>query len=49
MRAMAPKEITIIDIYKSITPFVLVMVLALVLVIVFPQVALWLPNYVYDK
>ena len=49
MRAMAPKDITIIDIYKSITPFVLVMVLALVLVIVFPQVALWLPNYVYDK
>ena len=49
MRAMAPKEITIIYIYKSITPFVLVMVLALVLVIVFPQVALWLPNYVYDK
>ena len=49
MRAMAPKEITIIDIYKSITPFVLVMVLALVLVLIFPQIALWLPNYVYDK
>lgn len=49
MRAMAPKEITIIDIYRSVTPFVLVMTFALILVIVFPQIALWLPNYVYDR
>ncbi|MDZ4094067.1 MAG: TRAP transporter large permease subunit [Paracoccaceae bacterium] len=49
MRAMAPPEITIRDIYKSVIPFVGVMILALALVIVFPQIALWLPNYVYDK
>ncbi|MCY3768194.1 MAG: TRAP transporter large permease subunit [Gammaproteobacteria bacterium] len=49
MRAMAPKEITLIDIYRSITPFVLVMTLALILVMVFPQIALWLPEYVYSR
>ena len=49
MRAMAPPEIGIRDIYSSITPFVLVMVLALALVMVFPEIALWLPNYVYEK
>lgn len=49
MRAMAPPEIGITDIYRSITPFVGVMVLALILVMVFPQIALWLPNYVYAK
>jgi len=49
MRAMAPPEITIRDIYGSITPFVLVMVLALALVMVFPQIALWLPGYVYGN
>lgn len=49
MRAMAPKEITLIDIYRSIIPFVLVMTVGLILVIVFPQLALWLPNYVYGK
>ncbi|MBK0399428.1 TRAP transporter large permease subunit [Limibaculum sp. M0105] len=49
MRAMAPPEITIIDIYRSIVPFVGVMLLALVLVIVFPEIALWLPNHVYGK
>ncbi len=48
MRAMAPPEISMRDIYASITPFVLVMVVALVLVMVFPQIALMLPNYVYN-
>jgi tripartite ATP-independent transporter DctM subunit len=49
MRAMAPPEITIIDIYRSIVPFVLVMLLGLALVTMFPQIALWLPNHVYGK
>ena len=44
MRAMAPKEITLSDIYKSITPFLLVMLLALIFVMVFPQIATYLPN-----
>jgi tripartite ATP-independent transporter DctM subunit len=47
MRAMAPPEISIQDIYRSIIPFVLVMVGALALVMIFPQLALWLPNLIY--
>ena len=49
MRAMAPPEIGLKDIYVSIIPFALVMVLALILVMIFPQIALWLPDYVYGK
>ena len=49
MRAMAPPEIGLRDIYLSIIPFALVMVLALSLVMIFPQIALWLPDYVYGK
>ncbi|MEM9574122.1 MAG: TRAP transporter large permease subunit [Pseudomonadota bacterium] len=49
MRAMAPPEITLRDIYASITPFVLVMLIALILVMVFPQIAMWFPNYVYGN
>ena len=49
MRAMAPKEITMPDIYASIIPFVLVMAFSLILIMVFPQLALWLPEYVYNK
>jgi len=47
MRAMAPPEITLTDIYKSIVPFVLVMIFGLVIVMMFPQIALWLPNAYY--
>jgi TRAP-type mannitol/chloroaromatic compound transport system permease large subunit len=49
MRAMAPPEIGIGDIYASIVPFVGVMVLALAIVMAFPQIALWLPEVVYGK
>lgn len=49
MKAMAPPEITLTDIYRSIVPFVLVMVVALTIVMLFPQIALWLPEYVYGK
>ena len=49
MRAMAPPEISIIDIYRSIIPFVFVMILALIIVTAFPQIALWLPEHVYAR
>jgi TRAP-type mannitol/chloroaromatic compound transport system permease large subunit len=49
MRAMAPPEISLTDIYRSIVPFVGVMVIALSIIMLFPEIALWLPNYVYGK
>ncbi|UYP29908.1 TRAP transporter large permease subunit [Pseudomonas sp. Z8(2022)] len=45
MRAMAPPEITLPDIYRSVVPFVAIMVLTLALIMVFPQIALWLPQW----
>lgn len=47
MKAMAPPEVSLGDIYRSIIPFVAVMMLGLVLVMAFPQIALWLPNWYY--
>ena len=49
MRAMAPPEISLGDIYRSILPFVAVMVLALTIIMLFPQIALWLPGVVYGN
>jgi tripartite ATP-independent transporter DctM subunit len=49
MRAMAPPEISLGDIYASIAPFVAVMVLGLAIIMAFPQLALWLPDLVYGK
>jgi tripartite ATP-independent transporter DctM subunit len=49
MRAMAPPEITLRDIYGSILPFVGVMILALILLMKFPEIALWLPQTIYAR
>jgi len=46
MKAMAPKEVSLADIYRSVTPFVLIMLFGLTLVILFPQLALWMPENV---
>jgi tripartite ATP-independent transporter DctM subunit len=44
MKAMAPKNFTIADIYRSVWPFVFVMIFGLILVMIFPQIALYLPR-----
>ncbi|EKF18260.1 TRAP transporter large permease [Nitratireductor pacificus] len=49
MRAMAPPEVSLRDIYRSIIPFVAVMILALIIVMAFPQIALWLPQHIYIR
>ena len=49
MRAMSPPEVNLSDIYKSIIPFVGVMIACLALIMAFPQIALWLPQYVYGN
>ena len=48
MRAMAPPDFHIRDIYASVIPFVAVMLLTLVIVMLFPQLALWLPTELRD-
>jgi len=49
MRAMAPPEVSLMDIYRSIVPFVGVMIFGLALVMAFPQIALWLPENLYNR
>lgn len=49
MRAMAPADYTLPVIYRSVVPFVLLMLLTLVIIMIFPQIALMLPDYVYSR
>ena len=44
MRALAPPEITIRDIYRSIVPFFGLMVVTIAIIMAFPDIALWLPK-----
>jgi tripartite ATP-independent transporter DctM subunit len=43
MRSVAPKGITMLDIYKAVVPFIFLQFLALLLMIVFPELITWLP------
>ena len=44
MKAMAPKDFPLKDIYASIIPFSALMFLTIVLIMIFPEIALWLPE-----
>lgn len=44
MKGIAPPEVTTADIWRSVPPFVGMQVLVLVLTMVFPALALWLPG-----
>ena len=46
MKGIAPKNISIGDIYRSIMPFVLLQMIGLIICMVFPQTILWLPNLI---
>lgn len=47
MKAVCPPEIRMIDIYQSVIPFVLIQLFVLILVIIFPQLALWIPSQLF--
>jgi tripartite ATP-independent transporter DctM subunit len=48
MKGVSPPEVKIQTIYKGIIPFVLLQLLGLILVIKFPEIALWLPGLILD-
>lgn len=44
MKSIVPDSISMIDIYKSVFPFVGIQALLLVLLVVFPGLVTWLPS-----
>jgi TRAP-type mannitol/chloroaromatic compound transport system permease large subunit len=47
MKGVAPPEVSTSDIWKSVPPFVAIQIFALILVMIFPQLALWLPEKMF--
>jgi len=47
MRSVAPPEVTIYDLYKAAIPFIILQMSGLVLLIMFPEIVMWLPNLLY--
>ena len=44
LKGVAPKEINLADIYRSVWPFVILQAVCLALVMLFPEIAMWLPS-----
>lgn len=44
LKGIAPPDVTMLDIYKSVTPFILLKLLVLILCMLFPEAVMWLPN-----
>jgi TRAP-type mannitol/chloroaromatic compound transport system permease large subunit len=46
LKGIVPRGITMGDIYQSATPYTLVMILGLILIMAFPKIVTWLPSLV---
>jgi TRAP-type mannitol/chloroaromatic compound transport system permease large subunit len=49
LRGVAPPEIKTTQIYKGVLPFIIIQLIMLTILAIWPQLATWLPSYVYDS
>jgi len=47
LKGIVPSGITMGDIYRSVIPYTLVESIGLALVMIFPQIAVWLPHKLF--
>lgn len=49
LKGVAPKHVNINDIFAGVMPFIFIVVLAMVLLYIFPAIGMWLPSYLYGR
>jgi TRAP-type mannitol/chloroaromatic compound transport system permease large subunit len=49
LRGVAPKEVKLIHIYKGVIPFIVLQLIGLTIVVIWPQLVLWLPSVAYGN
>ena len=49
LKGVAPKHVSINDIFAGVMPFIFIVIFAMVLLYIFPGIGLWLPNYLYGR
>ena len=47
LKGVAPPHVQLTDIFRGSLPFVFMVFAVMILVYIFPGIALWLPNYLY--
>lgn len=46
LKGVAPKEVTTSQLYKGVIPYVIIQLIALFIIVLFPQLVLWLPKLI---
>jgi TRAP-type mannitol/chloroaromatic compound transport system permease large subunit len=49
LKGVSPPHVTINQIFAGMMPYMLIVILCLVLMYIWPELTLWLPNYLYGK
>ncbi|NOQ35664.1 MAG: TRAP transporter large permease subunit [Methylococcaceae bacterium] len=49
LRGVAPEEVKTTQIYKGVMPFIAIQLIMLAILALWPQLATWLPSFVYDN
>jgi TRAP-type mannitol/chloroaromatic compound transport system permease large subunit len=47
LKGVSPPHVTINQIFAGMMPYMLIVILCMVLMYLWPQLTLWLPNYLY--
>jgi tripartite ATP-independent transporter DctM subunit len=47
LKGVAPSWVNINDIFRGVMPYLIIVIISMVLLYSFPQIGLWLPNYLY--
>ncbi len=48
LKGVTPPEITTLDIYKGIIPFVIIQIIGLAIICLIPESVTWLPDFIYE-
>lgn len=49
LKGVAPPYIKLVDIFAGIMPYLLIVIFTMVLMYIYPEIALWLPDYLFGK
>ena len=49
LKGVSPPHVTINQIFAGMMPYMLIVILCLILMYIWPELTLWLPNYLYGK
>ncbi len=47
LKGVCPPEITLLDIYKGVVPFIILQLIGLSIIAIWPQLVIWLPSVIY--